>query len=64
MTFIKNLDTGRLQEYGRYFADLVKELDLDKEQTFGIYEKAEEGTLHVWPGVFGSTDSYNVKLEK
>eukprot|EP00957_Ditylum_brightwellii_P080593 6129730-Ditylum_brightwellii.AAC.1 len=49
---------------GDIFADLVKELDMDQEQTFGIHEKTEEGILHVRPGVFGSTDSNNVNLEQ
>eukprot|EP00957_Ditylum_brightwellii_P144458 11004054-Ditylum_brightwellii.AAC.1 len=40
---------------GIIIANLVKELHTDKEQTFGIYEKAEEGVLHVRPGAFGLT---------
>jgi hypothetical protein len=45
-------------------ADLVNNLEIKKEQTFGIYEKAEGGILHVIPGVFGSNNSNHVKLEK
>ena len=39
-------------------------MKLKKEQTFGIYKKAEGGILHVTPGVFGTNNSIHVKLEK
>ena len=42
----------------------MKDLEIKKKQTFGIYEKAEGGILHVTPGVFGSNNSKNVKLDK
>ena len=46
------------------FANLVKDLEINKKQTFGIYKKAEGGILHVTPGVFGSKSSNHVKLKK
>jgi hypothetical protein len=46
------------------FANLVKNLEIKKKQTFGIYKKAEGDILHVTPGVFGSNNSKHVKIEK
>ena len=46
------------------FTDLVKNLEIDKKQKFGIYEKEQGGILHVTPGVFGSKSSNHVKLNK
>ena len=46
------------------FTDLVKNLEINKKQTFGIYKKEQGGILHVTHGVFGSNSLNHVKLKK
>eukprot|EP00957_Ditylum_brightwellii_P093850 7146620-Ditylum_brightwellii.AAC.1 len=46
------------------FANLVRDLEINKKKTFDIYKKSEGGILHVKLGVFGSNNSKNVNIEK
>eukprot|EP00957_Ditylum_brightwellii_P186608 14207666-Ditylum_brightwellii.AAC.1 len=68
MTFIKNPDTGKFilasTANARQTRSKRQYLSPDLSKAARIWETCRRSHFHVRPGVLGSTNSYNVKLEK